>query len=180
VVPAVDEIFPSVDLGSEAPAPTADHPSGAEDSSERRLSADTNPPASVPDGWPAVAPPPRTHGHAWVEHKPKQHAEVLTVSAHDGQPSGLGTGYPCAHGTDQFGGRRCIRCCIGGHLSYVWRNAAGGSPGSYRYLCGPCLKVYEALGLVGAHRGHVENMANRGRPVWVVEREAREQRTVVA
>lgn len=84
--------------------------------------------------------------------------------------SGHGTGWECAHGTDQIGGRRCIRCCIAKDLSYVWRKPAGGSPGAFRWLCGPCEAVYATLGLLGAERMHVTNMANRARPAWVEAR----------
>lgn len=84
--------------------------------------------------------------------------------------SGHGTGWECAHGTDQIGGRRCIRCCTAKNLSYVWRKPAGGSHGAFRWLCGPCEAVYAALGLLGAERMHVTNMANRARPAWVEAR----------
>lgn len=54
----------------------------------------------------------------------------------------------CDHDADQWGGKRCVRCCTAVGLQYVWRKPAGGSPGAWRWLCPACLAVYREIGLV--------------------------------
>lgn len=143
-------------------------------SDRRPLGGDPSTPRSGREQHPAL--PPLQTDYAWrrqefvVHPAPGPRANRITV-LDNGNRSGSGIAWPCAHGLDQIGGRRCVRCCSTRGLSYVWRKPAGGSPGAFRWLCVPCEAVYSALGLVGDERLHVTNMANRARPVWVEARE---------